>query len=137
MANFSKDFKERKEKFWIECQECAARHNGQIKPEHSHIWDEDAVSDFFLHYAAANKKGQMRWELEEFWDIRWRMVAYMKRRRYLVSYWDIKLERARGKKAAEKTTTQLRAEAMEQEAQNAYDKFFEEQEARGKMKEEK
>ena len=78
----------------------------------------------------------MRWETLQFWGLGERMASFMKRRRHLESYWEIKLERARGKKFYEKTTTQLRAEAMEQEAQNAYDKYFEEQEARGKMKEE-
>ena len=133
----SNKFKERRERFWEQCKECAARHNERIGRGVVWDWPEDGVTDFFLYYAAVNKNGLMRWEVEEFWDISGRMASYMKRRRYLESYYGAKLEKARGKKAAEKSTTQLRAEAMEQEAQNAYDKYFEEQEAKGKMKEEK
>ena len=125
--SFFSNLKERKENFWKQCLECAARH-----PE----WPYDGVKDFFSHWTAINRMGQMRWETLQFWGLGERMASFMKRRRHLESYWEIKLERARGKKFYEKTTTQLRAEAMEQEAQNAYDKYFEEQEARGKMKDE-
>ena len=57
------------------------------------------------------------------------MGSYMKHRRHIADYWDAKLERARGKKFYGKTTAQLRAEEMEREAQNAYDRYFEEQAA--------
>ena len=122
------DIEKRKAKFWQQCLECEAHH-----PE----WPHEAWRDFFLLWSEENECGLMRWETLPFFGLGHRMGSYMKRRRYLESYYGAKLERVRGKKAAEKTTTQLRAEAMEQEAQNAYDKYFEEQEARGKMKEEK
>lgn len=117
-SSFFETLESRKAKFWQQCCACAARH-----PE----WPKDGVEDFFLHWTAVNRQGQMRWELQNFWSTGHRMGSYMKHRRYLDQYWNARLERARGKAQA-KSLEQTRAEAQDAEAQNAYDQYFEEQE---------
>ena len=52
------------------------------------------------------------------------MGSYMKRRRFLNSYYDARLENARGKQRT-KSLEQVRAEAQDAEAQSVYDRFFE------------
>ena len=118
ISSFFENLESRKAKFWQQCCACAARH-----PE----WPKDGVEDFFCYWTAVNSEGQMRWEAMEFWSTGHRMGSYMKRRRYLEQYWDVKLDRARGKAQA-KSLEQTRAEAQDAEAQSAYDQYFEEQE---------
>ena len=78
-----------------------------------------------------NRKWLMRWELLPFWSISQRMGNSMKRRRYLESYFEARLERARGQQQRSKSLEQVRAEAQEAEAQNTYDKFFKKMGKRG------
>ena len=85
--------------------------------------------DFFNYWTAINKIGQMKWGTLPFWGLGQRMSSYMKHRRYLESYYAAKLENVRNSGRRGKTTAQLRAEEMEREAQNAYDRYFEEQAA--------
>ena len=108
----------RKAKFWQQCCACAARH-----PE----WPKDGVEDFFCYWTAVNAQGRMRWELQNFWSTGHRMGSFMKHRSYLDKYWEVKLNRARGKAQA-KSLEQARAEAQDAEAQSAYDRYFEGQE---------
>ena len=68
----------------------------------------------------------MRWETLPFWSISSRMGSFMKHRRYLINYWKIKEERARGKQRT-KSLEQVRAEAQDAEAQSVYDRYFEEE----------
>ena len=117
---FFENLEERKAKFWQQCLRCAAHHQE---------WPRDGVQDFFLHWSAINRIGQMKWETLPFWSTGHRMGSYMKHRRYLESYYAAKLENVRNPGRRGKTTAQLRAEEMEREAQNAYDRYFEEQAA--------
>ena len=123
-SSFFETLESRKAKFWQQCCACAARH-----PE----WPKDGVEDFFMYWTAVNRQGQMRWEALQFWGLGQRMNSFMKRRRYLEQYWDVKLNRARGKAQA-KSLEQTRAEAQDAEAQSAYDRYFEGQEKEERRK---
>ncbi|MBQ9192073.1 MAG: hypothetical protein IJ142_10845 [Bacteroidaceae bacterium] len=115
----------RKAQFWKQCQTCAAHHNARRGDRWD--WPEDGVEEFFNYWKAVNKQGQMRWEMQPYWDISSRMGSYMKRRRWLESIYEAHLEKARGKKR-QKSLEQVRAEAQDTEAQSAYDRYFEEKE---------
>ena len=123
-SSFFETLESRKAQFWKQCQTCAAHHNARRGDRWD--WPEDGVEEFFNYWKAVNKQGQMRWEMQPYWDISSRMGSYMRRRRYLERYWEAKLERARGKQR-QKSLEQVRAEAQDTEAQSAYDRFFEEQ----------
>ena len=123
-SSFFETLESRKAQFWQQCQTCAAHHNARRGDRWE--WPEDGVEEFFNYWKAVNRQGQMRWEMQPYWDISSRMGSYMRRRRYLERYWEAKLERARGKQRT-KSLEQVRAEAQDTEAQSAYDRFFEEQ----------
>ena len=123
-SSFFETLESRKAQFWQQCLKCAAHHNGLRGDQWD--WPQDGVEDFFSHWSATNKQGQMRWETIPFWSISSRMGSYMKRRRFLNSYYDARLENARGKQRT-KSLEQVRAEAQDTEAQRAYDRFFEEE----------
>ena len=121
-SSFFENIESRKAKFWQQCCACAARHNARYGDRWE--WPKDGVEDFFMYWTAVNRQGQMRWEALQFWGLGQRMNSFMKRRRYLEQYWDVKLERARGKAQA-KSLEQTRAAAQDAEAQSAYDRYFE------------
>ena len=124
-SSFFETLESRKAQFWQQCRACAAHHNARYG---DHLeWPQDGVEDFFSYWSATNKLGQMRWETLPFWSISSRMGSFMKHRRYLINYWKIKEERARGKAQA-KSLEQVRAAAQDAEAQSAYDRYFEGQE---------
>ena len=122
-SSFFETLESRKAQFWKKCQTCAAHHNARYGDHW--FWPEDGVEEFFNYWKAVNKQGQMRWEMQPYWDISSRMGSYMRRRRYLERYWEAKLERARGKQRT-KSLEQVRAEAQDAEAQSVYDRYFEE-----------
>ena len=122
-SSFFETLESRKAQFWKKCQTCAAHHNARYGDHW--FWPEDGVEEFFNYWKAVNKQGQMRWEMQPYWDISSRMGSYMKRRRWLESIYEAHLEKARGKKR-QKSLEQVRAEAQDTEAQSAYDRFFEE-----------
>ena len=126
-SSFFDDLKLRRNKFWQQCIECAAHHNERRGVVWE--WPQDGVEDFFSHWSAMNRQGQMRWETIPFWSIGERMGSFMKRRRYLNAYYDAKLENARNPRGRSKSLEQVRAEAQDAEAQSAYDKLYEELEA--------
>ena len=97
-SSFFETLESRKAQFWQECQACATHHNSLRGDQW--FWPEDGVEDFFEHWAATNKQGQMRWEAQDSWSIAHRMGSYMKRRRRLNSYYEAQLEKARGKHSA-------------------------------------
>ena len=120
-SSFFETLELRRSRFWQQCTECAAHHNarrGDTWP-----WPQDGVEDFFSHWSAVDRRGQMRFEKEEFWSISHRMGSYMKRRRYLNAFYEARLENARGRRQG-KSLEQRRAEAQDQEAQQVYDRFF-------------
>ena len=123
-SSFFETLESRKAQFWQQCLKCAAHHNGLRGDRWD--WPQDGVEDFFNYWKAVNKQGQMRWEMQPYWDISSRMGSYMKRRRWLESIYEAHLEKARGKQRT-KSLEQVRAEAQDTEAQSAYDRFFEEQ----------
>ena len=123
-SSFSETLESRRAQFWQTCQACAAHHNGLRGDQWD--WPLDGVEDFFSYWSATNKLGQMRWETLPFWSISSRMGSFMKHRRYLINYWKIKEERARGKQRT-KSLEQVRAEAQDAEAQSVYDRYFEEE----------
>jgi len=123
-SSFFETLESRKAQFWQQCLACAAHHNARYGDHW--FWPEDGVEEFFNYWKAVNKQGQMRWEMQPYWDISSRMGSYMRRRRYLERYWEAKLERARGKQRT-KSLEQTRAEAQDAEAQSVYDQYFEEQ----------
>ena len=122
-SSFFETLESRKAQFWKKCQTCAAHHNARYGDHW--FWPEDGVEEFFNYWKAVNKQGQMRWEMQPYWDISSRMGSYMKRRRWLESIYEAHLEKARGKKRT-KSLEQVRAEAQNAEAQSAYDRYFEE-----------
>ena len=124
-SSFFETLESRKAQFWKKCQTCAAHHNARYGDHW--FWPEDGVEEFFNYWKAVNKQGQMRWEMQPYWDISSRMGSYMKRRRWLESIYEAHLEKARGKKR-QKSLEQVRAEAQDTEAQSAYDRYFEGQE---------
>ena len=124
-SSFFETLESRKAQFWKKCQTCAAHHNARYGDHW--FWPEDGVEEFFNYWKAVNKQGQMRWEMQPYWDISSRMGSYMKRRRWLESIYEAHLEKARGKKR-QKSLEQVRAEAQDTEAQSAYDRYFEEKE---------
>ena len=130
-SSFFETLESRKAQFWQQCLACAAHHNAR-RGEHLE-WSQDGVEDFFSHWSATNKLGQMRWETIQFWSISERMGSYMKHRRWLIAIYEARLERARGKQRT-KSLEQTRAEAQDAEAQSAYDRYFEGQEKEERRK---
>ena len=114
-SSFFETLESRKAQFWKQCLACAALHTE---------WPQDGVKDFFLWWTQTDSTGKMAFELEKKWGIGHRMNSYMKRRRFLNSYYDARLENARGKQRT-KSLEQVRAEAQDAEAQSVYDRFFE------------
>ena len=123
-SSFFETLELRKRKFWQQCTECATHHNARLRRGVECEWPQDGVEDFFSHWSAVDRRGQMRFEKEEFWSISQRMGSYMKRRRWLESIYEAHLERARGRRQG-KSLEQRRAEAQDQKAQQVYDRFFE------------
>ena len=121
-SSFFETLESRKAQFWQQCRACAAHHNARYGDHWE--WPQDGVEEFFSYWSATNKQGQMRWETLPFWSISSRMGSYMKRRRFLNSYYDARLENARGKQRT-KSLEQVRAEAQDAEAQSVYDRYFE------------
>ena len=121
-SSFFETLESRKAQFWQQCRACAAHHNARYGDHWE--WPQDGVEEFFSYWSATNKLGQMRWETIPFWSISSRMGSYMKRRRFLNSYYDARLENARVKQR-QKSLEQVRAEAQDAEAQSVYDRYFE------------
>ena len=66
-SSFFETLESRKAQFWQKCRACAAHHNARYGDHWE--WPQDGVEDFFSHWSATNKQGQMRWETIPFWLI--------------------------------------------------------------------
>jgi len=114
---------ERRQRFWADCCHCHARH-----PE----WPGEAVKSFFLYWTQLTQDGRrFKFETEAAWGIGHRMKWYIVHGRWLDTAQEAKLERIRGggggRGRGAASTSELerrRAQAVNDEAQAAYDRYF-------------
>ena len=117
--SLSEPIEKRRERFWADICHSHALHRD---------WPVEGVKSFFLFWTQPSKDGQrMLFEEEAHFGITYRMKSYLRYGQWLTDLHEAKLQLIKAKQSSSELERK-RAKAAAEEAQNAYDRYFDEME---------